>query len=407
MKQHISMPAGRADELQWLYSPDWVYHDYGDCKRHLQMIFPYRRDMRADERYPLILYIPGSAWRRQEMYNDVPQLSLPARRGFATTTIEYHKADIAPFPAQVEDVRNALQFIPTIAENFHIDAGRVFLMGNSSGGHVAMMAALLNAHGLCAPLPELAGVICESGSTDLLLCARSPLPPWMQQRPSALLLGVDAIEGHEEEARRASCGMYVTPETALPPVLLLHSEHDPVVSVENSRTLHDQLEAAGHRVTYIELRDCDAHGGAAFFDSAVLDAVERFCKGRTSMKGLTIRPFTEADIAPIVSGECAQGWHATPDKYISRLQDAEEGRCIALCAEVNGEPVGYISVYPNAIGGAFGGRGWPEIIDFSVLEKARSQGVGTALMDEAERIAAGYADHVYLGVGLHEGYGAA
>ncbi len=296
MKQHINMPVGWADELQWLYSPDWVYHDYGDCKRHLQMIFPYRRDMRADERYPLILYIPGSAWRRQEMYNDVTQLALLARRGFVIAMMEYREADVAPFPAQVEDVGNALRFIPTIAENFHIDAGRVFLMGNSSGGHVAMMAALLNAHGLCAPLPELAGVICESGSTDLLLCARSPLPPWMQQRPSALLLGVDAIEGHEEEARRASCGMYVTPEADLPPVLLLHSEHDPVVSVENSRTLCEQLEAAGHQVTYIELRDCDAHGGAAFFADAVLDAVERFCKtpsvqaaGEPAMKEAAMR----------------------------------------------------------------------------------------------------------------------
>lgn len=407
MKQHISMPKGRADELQWLYSPDWVYHDYGDCKRHLQVIFPYRREMRADERYPLILYIPGSAWRRQEMYNDVTQLARLARRGFVIAMMEYREADIAPFPAQVEDVRNALQFIPTIAENFHIDAGRVFLMGNSSGGHVAMMAALLNAHGLCAPLPEIAGVICESGSTDLLLCARSPLPPWMKQRPSALLLGVDAIEGHEEEARRASCGMYVTPEIKLPPVLLIHSEHDPVVSAENSRTLCEQLEDAGHQVTYIELRDCDAHGGAAFFDSAVLDAAERFCKGQTGTKGLTIRPFTGDDIAPIVAGECAQGWHATEEKYISRLQDAADGKCIALCAEWNGEPVGYISVYPDCSWGAFGDRGWPEIIDFAVLQKARRHGVGTALMDAAERIAADFADHVYLGVGLHEGYGAA
>ncbi len=120
-----------------------------------------------------------------------------------------------------------------------------------------------------------------------------------------------------------------------------------------------------------------------------------------------IHPFTEADIAPIVAGECAQGWHATPEKYELRLKDAAEGRCIALYAELEGEPVGYINVYPNNTWGAFGDRGWPEIVDFGVLKKARKRGIGTALMDEAERIAATYADHVYLGVGLHEGYGAA
>ena len=44
---------------------------------------------------------------------------------------------------------------------------------------------------------------------------------------------------------------------------------------------------------------------------------------------------------------------------------------------------------------------------FGVLEKYRRRGIGTALMDAAERIAAGYSDTVYLGVGLHGGYGSA
>ncbi len=128
---------------------------------------------------------------------------------------------------------------------------------------------------------------------------------------------------------------------------------------------------------------------------------------KNELTALIIRPFTQADIPPIVAGEIAQGWHASPDKYLARLQDAAQGRCIALCAELDGEPVGYINVYPDCTWGAFGNRGWPEIVDFGVLERVRGRGVGTALMDEAERIAARYADHVYLGVGLHSGYGSA
>lgn len=49
----------------------------------------------------------------------------------------------------------------------------------------------------------------------------------------------------------------------------------------------------------------------------------------------------------------------------------------------------------------------PEIVDFAVLERARGQGIGNALMDAAERVAAGWSDKVYLGVGLHSGYGSA
>jgi hypothetical protein len=35
----------------------------------------------------------------------------------------------------------------------------LFLMGNSSGGHIAMMSVLCNIHNLCKPLPEIRGVI--------------------------------------------------------------------------------------------------------------------------------------------------------------------------------------------------------------------------------------------------------
>lgn len=84
----------------------------------------------------------------------------------------------------------------------------------------------------------------------------------MQARPSAVLLGVDKIEGNEELARRASCEMYIAKDIELPAVLLLHSELDPIVSVENSRVLYDNLIHAGHEASYYELEGNDAHGGA-------------------------------------------------------------------------------------------------------------------------------------------------
>lgn len=68
---------------------------------------------------------------------------------------------------------------------------------------------------------------------------------------------------------------------------------------------------------------------------------------------------------------------------------------------------GYVNVYPNSVWGAFAGMGLPEIVDFGVLEKYRGCGIGSKLMDVAEKIASQYADEVYLGVGLHSGYGSA
>lgn len=78
-----------------------------------------------------------------------------------------------------------------------------------------------------------------------------------------------------------------------------------------------------------------------------------------------------------------------------------------MVAEYEGNTAGYINVYPNALWGPFGGSGWCEIVDFGVLEKYRRRGIGTALMDCAEKIAGTFADTVYLAVGLHDGYGSA
>ena len=122
---------------------------------------------------------------------------------------------------------------------------------------------------------------------------------------------------------------------------------------------------------------------------------------------MIIRSMEPADAQPLTDGEHAQGWHTDIAKFRMRLKDQEEGRAIALVAEADGQPVGYINVYPDAKDGAFGGQGLPEIVDFGVLEPYRRRGIGGRLMDTAERIAGEYADTVYLGVGLHNGYGSA
>lgn len=122
--------------------------------------------------------------------------------------------------------------------------------------------------------------------------------------------------------------------------------------------------------------------------------------------GLTIRNMESADPHLITEAELAQGWDdADIAKYETRLSDQAAGRCVALVAECDGRPVGYINVYPVRCHGPFAGSGFPEIVDFGVIEKYRRRGIGGRLMDVAERIAGRYAHTVFLGVGLHSGYG--
>ena len=122
---------------------------------------------------------------------------------------------------------------------------------------------------------------------------------------------------------------------------------------------------------------------------------------------LVIRGMEEADARVFTDEETAQGWHADISKYLKRLRDQAEGKCVSLTAVYQGHPAGYINVYRSEPGGAFAGKGWPEIVDFGVLEKYQRKGIGSRLMDAAEQIAGQYADTVWLCVGLHSGYGSA
>ncbi len=122
---------------------------------------------------------------------------------------------------------------------------------------------------------------------------------------------------------------------------------------------------------------------------------------------VVIRDLTEADAEIITREEIAQGWQQTIDKYLMRLDHARQGKCISLAAEYEGNVAGYINIYRQPEGGPEAMRGLPVIVDFGVLEKYRRRGIGSLLMDSAEQIAARYADTVWLGVGLHAGYGSA
>ncbi len=263
------MPATLPTE--YIYIPDVLYASPGGLERRLQLIVPLAPSGRRD---PLVVYIPGAAWLRQEMYNDLPKLSRLAETGCAVASVQVREADTAHFPAQTEDIAAAVSFLREHAAQFRLDPDRVFLMGNSSGGHLALMAMLT------ADVPDLRGVIDLYGPTDLLLCASEPCPAgiFSEGRPSERLLGVRDLPAHPEAAARASCAMYITPDRPLPPVLILHGDADGQVSVEHSRRLYQQLTETGHEAAYMELPDA-GHGGMVFWSGEALRRIAAFVGG--------------------------------------------------------------------------------------------------------------------------------
>ncbi|MDY6051747.1 MAG: alpha/beta hydrolase [Rothia sp. (in: high G+C Gram-positive bacteria)] len=97
---------------------------------------------------PLLIYVHGGAWR----YGDKSSFLLAnnglhrvrerfSRAGFATASINYRLSHEALFPAQINDLKTAIRYFKTKAQEFGIDPQRIVLAGGSAGGHLVQLAA--------------------------------------------------------------------------------------------------------------------------------------------------------------------------------------------------------------------------------------------------------------------------
>jgi predicted N-acetyltransferase YhbS len=122
---------------------------------------------------------------------------------------------------------------------------------------------------------------------------------------------------------------------------------------------------------------------------------------------LIIRPITKADAEPISEAFKAQGWYKPVAQYQQYYELQEAGARDVLIAELEGEFVGYLTILWQSAYLPFLKEEIPEVVDFNVLMKHQRKGIGTALMDEAEKRISKVSSYAGIGVGLMKDYGAA
>lgn len=121
-----------------------------------------------------------------------------------------------------------------------------------------------------------------------------------------------------------------------------------------------------------------------------------------------IRKMKYEDAQVISDAFAEQEWHDKPiDLYQKYFKLQESGERDILIAEVDGIFAGYLTISWESSFVEFRNRGIPEIVDFNVLERYQRLGIGTALMDEAERRIGMRSDEVGIGFGVTKDYGPA
>ena len=123
---------------------------------------------------------------------------------------------------------------------------------------------------------------------------------------------------------------------------------------------------------------------------------------------LKLRPILPTDVTAICSAFQSQGWDSkTPALYEKYLALQASGERDIIIAAYNQEFAGYLTIIWKPDYPLFQQKGIPEIGDFNVLQKYQRRGIGTALMDEAERRIKVVSQYAGIGFGVYKDYGKA
>lgn len=123
---------GLAETYDLPYLPD------GDPRHTLDVIGP------AEEgRLPVIVEIHGGGYAACEKKINRLHCRAFAQQGFRVVNGEYTLFPEGDFGTELREIGEILRWIPAHAEEYGLDAERVFLTGDSAGGHLVLLWAML------------------------------------------------------------------------------------------------------------------------------------------------------------------------------------------------------------------------------------------------------------------------
>jgi acetyl esterase len=178
---------------------------------------------------PVLVFFHGGGWVFGSVQNvDVPCRELANESGWIVLAAQYRLAPEARFPAAVYDAHAVLQWVLANAESIGADASRVVAGGDSSGGNLAVAAALLaRDRGDALPMhqllmypvldPQLQGESYREFSDGYLLSRASVVRDW------SLYLRDDL-----DKANPYAAPLRARTLRGMPPATIFTAQYDPV-----------------------------------------------------------------------------------------------------------------------------------------------------------------------------------
>jgi len=161
-------------------------------------------------------------------------------RGIAAFVLKYRlpgsKSNIVPHKSPIMDAQRAMRLVRYNAEKWNLDPGKIGVMGFSAGGHLASTLSTHYDDGNQSSADPVEQVSCRPDFSVLVYPVISFTDDFQHSGSRINLLGEDA---EESLVKLFSSELQVTEDT--PPAILIHSDDDQVVPVENSIAYYKAL----------------------------------------------------------------------------------------------------------------------------------------------------------------------
>ncbi len=237
--------------------PDVVFSKAGGTELKMDLILPQFAPDDSEMRFPLVVFIQGSAWHFPDVNAEIPQLSQISRAGYVVASVTHRNIDDGcPAPAFLEDVKTAIRFLRSSAAKYRIDPDRVYAFGTSSGGNTALLLGLTGdmAEFRTEEYPDVSdavdAVIDCFGPSDLISLIPEDSAKWTEENKQ-LYLNFCGGSLDRELLEKMSPINYVKEGKSYVPFLIAHGDCDELVDFSQSTAMAKRLEDCGADVSLI------------------------------------------------------------------------------------------------------------------------------------------------------------
>jgi len=93
----------------------------------------------SDRQLPVVILLHDGGWKSGDKSMLQPFAEAIALKGYQCFAVEYRLSDEAKYPAAIDDVLKAIDFIKNNAVKFNADTKKIAILGRSSGGQMASL----------------------------------------------------------------------------------------------------------------------------------------------------------------------------------------------------------------------------------------------------------------------------